>query len=226
LFESEAIAAIVTTKTTACPLRTVGLFWYPFTKLPGMALYHLFKKNAAFRTPKLSPEQDACLSLVEPNMIELALVVQAITSAAAKCTATGNAYGCASAGAAARAWAFATASAHASAVAEAVNYCHCKDADAFATAWASGSAGAFTAQIAVDVASEATGAVCVSSSGPGSFATAEVSVLAKCIEKKYAYVMAEATAKALVAGKCEYGLEAQAEIDALTQGTLVSYSNC
>jgi hypothetical protein len=191
-----------------------------------MALYHLYKQNAPFRTPKLSPEQFACLSLVEPNMIELALVVQAITSAYAKCTSTGNAYGCASAEAAAKAWASATASAHASAVADAVNYCHCKDAPAFAGAWASGTAGAFEAKIKADVAAKAIGAVCVKSTGPGQTATAEVSVVAKCIEKKYAYVMAEATAKALIAGKCQYGVEAQAEIDALTKGTLVSHSNC
>jgi hypothetical protein len=152
--------------------------------------------------------------------------MQAITSAYAKCTATGNAYGCASAEAAARAWATATASAHAAAVADATNYCKCTNADEFAGAWSSGTAGAFEAKIKADVAAKATGAVCVKSSGPNQIATAEVSVVAKCIEKKYAYVMAEATAKALIAGGCKYGLEAQAEIDALTKGTLVSLSNC
>jgi hypothetical protein len=152
--------------------------------------------------------------------------MQAITSGYAKCTATGNAYGCASAEAAASAWASATASAHAAAVADAVNICHCKNAEAFAGSWASGTAGAFEAKIKADVASSATAAVCVTSSGPGQTATAEVAVVAKCIEKKYAYVMAEAQAKALINGDCAWGLGAQAEIDALTKGTLVSKSNC
>jgi hypothetical protein len=152
--------------------------------------------------------------------------VQAITSAYAKCTSTGNAYGCASAEAGARAWAEATASAHASAVADATNVCECKDGQAFAGNWASGSTGEIVAKIKADVSAKATAAVCVKSSGPGQSATAEVGVVAKCIEKKYAYVIAEAQAKALIAGKCKLGLQATAEIDALTKGTIVSISNC
>jgi hypothetical protein len=152
--------------------------------------------------------------------------VQAITSAYSKCTATGNAYGCASAEAAASAWAEATASAHASAVADAVNVCNCKNAKGFASAWASGEAGEFVAKIKADVSAKATAAVCVKSNGPGQSATAEVAVVAKCIEKKYAYVMAEAQAKALVAGDCKWGLQAQAEIEALTKGTIKTVSDC
>jgi hypothetical protein len=152
--------------------------------------------------------------------------LQAITTAYSKCTATGNAYGCASAEAAASAWAKATASAHASAVADAVNVCHCKNAKGFAGAWATGKAGAFEAKIKADVSAKATSAVCVKSNGPGQSATAEVAVVAKCIEKKYAYVMAEAQAKALVAGDCKWGLQAKAEIDALTKGTIKTISNC
>jgi hypothetical protein len=152
------------------------------------------------------------------------LHLQAITSAYAKCTATGNAYGCASAEAAASAWAEATASAHASAVADAVNVCHCKNAEGFAGAWASGEAGSFVAKIKADVSAKATAAVCVKSNG--GTATAEVAVIAKCIEKKYAYVMAEATAKAVIAGDCKWGLQATAEIDALTKGKIVEKSNC
>jgi hypothetical protein len=152
--------------------------------------------------------------------------LQAITSANAKCTSTGNAYGCASAEAAAKAFAQATASAHASAVADATNACKCKNGKAFATAWLSGSAGAFEATITADVAAKATAAVCVKSNGPGQSATAEVGVVAKCIEKKYAYVMAYAQAKALIAGECQWGLQANAEIDALTKGTIKSVSNC
>jgi hypothetical protein len=152
--------------------------------------------------------------------------LQAITSAYSKCTSTGNAYGCASAEAAASAWAEATASAHASAVADAVNECHCKNAEGFASAWSSGSAGAFVAKIKADVSAKATSAVCVKSNGPGQSATAEVAVVAKCIEKKYAFVMAEAQAKALVSGDCKWGLQAQTEIDALTKGTIESQSNC
>jgi hypothetical protein len=129
--------------------------------------------------------------------------VQAITSAYAKCTSTGNAYGCASAEAAASAWAEATASAHASAVADATNVCECKNAEGFAGAWASGATGAFEAKIKVDVASKAAAAVCVKSEGPGQTATAEVATVAKCIEKKYAYVMADAQARALIKGECK-----------------------
>jgi hypothetical protein len=151
------------------------------------------------------------------------LYVQAITSAFAKCTATGNAWGCASAEAIARAWATASATAHATAVADASNICHCEDGEAFALAWASGSA-SFEALIKADVYASASASVCVEASG--GTATAEISVFAKCIEKKYAYVMAYAQAKALLAGKCKIGLNAQAEIDALASGRLVSYSNC
>jgi hypothetical protein len=161
-----------------------------------------------------------------PTTLDFLWCLQAITSAFAKCAANGNAYGCASASAAASAWAKATASAHASAVADATNQCNCKDAKAFAGAWASGDAEAFEAKIVADVSAKATAAVCVKSSGPGQSATAEVGVVAKCIEKKYAYVMAEAQAKALLAGNCKHGLQAKAEIDALTSGTIVSKSNC
>jgi hypothetical protein len=65
-----------------------------------------------------------------------------------------------------------------------VNVCHCKNAEGFAGAWPSGTAGAFEAKIKADVSSKATAAVCVKSTGPGQTATAEVSVVAKCIEKK------------------------------------------
>jgi hypothetical protein len=38
--------------------------------------------------------------------------------------------------------------------------------------------------------------------------------------------MAEAQARALLAGDCECGLDARAHIDAMTSGTLVEKVNC
>jgi hypothetical protein len=149
--------------------------------------------------------------------------VQAITSAYAKCVATGNAYGCAIAEATASAWAQACASAHASAVAQASNYCECKDATAYAFAMAQGAAD-FEARIKADVSASASAEVCVVANG--GTASAEISVIATCIEKKYAYVMALAQARALIAGKCKYGLTAEAEIQAIASGTLVTKSQC
>jgi hypothetical protein len=67
-----------------------------------------------------------------------------------------------------------------------VNKCNCKDGKVFASAWAAGVADEFEAKIEADVSSEATGAVCVNSNGPGQSATAKVEVLNKFVKKNYA----------------------------------------
>jgi hypothetical protein len=151
--------------------------------------------------------------------------VQAITSANVKCTSTGNAVGCASAEAAASAWATASASAHVKAVATAINNCKCQDKEAFAAAVAGGQAEAFVKFIKAEVSSKAAGEVCVKSEGPGETATAEVNVVAKCIEKKYANIMLRALAKAFIAGKCG-DLKATAEIEALAAIDITDDSKC
>jgi hypothetical protein len=149
--------------------------------------------------------------------------VQAFASVTAECEANGNAYGCAVGDASARAWAKATASAHAAAVAEASNVCQCQDGEAFAAAMAKGAA-EFQTKIAVDVLASASGSVCVDAEG--GTAAAKVSVLAKCIEKKYAYVWALAQAKALIDGNCKIGLNAEAEIKAIAAGSITKISKC